>query len=1300
MSNKLYGGTKTELERLISDASTYTEEQEKMNMTVDKGSMSFDNIVKAISVVQEHQNIAGTTARESTETIGGSLNMLQAAWQNLVDGFANPDADIGELIDNVMTALVGSTDEAGNHIKGFVDNVLPAIETAVESIASALAERLPEALSTLGSIFAKIAPELLAAATTAVGQVVAALPSILAGIGQVFVDTLSNIDFGSIDLEQKLRDFLVEHFGSTDFGDVAESIGNALKDALSDLGDVIEVGGEIVDGIIQDISEHAPDMIEAATAIITALEEGLGEVSVSTIDVGGNIIASLLEGLQSNGGEIVTAAGEIIVNLCDGLMEAASAAMEAGAEIVTSLSEGFNENATEMAAAAGQMVADLVVGFVEHKQDFYTAAGDLVLALAEGLSSAIPTALQAIAVFAYEAINGILGAAWEATGAKIVEQIKNGLNSAKNAIGNALKTAGENAKNMFQSVSWASVGTKVINLIKSALSSAGSAIGNVLKTAGTTAMNAFKSVNWASAGTNAINLLKGALSSAGSAIGSALKAAGTKAVNAFRGVNWASAGTAAINLLKGAISSAGTAISSTLRSIGNEGMNAFRSIDWGGLGSSIVHGIVAGISAAGGAITSTLVGLAQSALSAAKAALGIHSPSKVFRDEVGKNIVLGLVQGITDNQKEAENAGAGMATALYDSVNEELEIHSPSRKGAKIGANLVKGISKGVKDSEKEAVKKVEETAGKVLDAASKILEHYEISHHNMRMEKRLEIEREYWKKALKHVKHGTDAYYSMLQNYYDAVDELADYRREKAQEKREKALAKQESKLQKLITSPSFVIESVKKSTSAIIKSAKGMYDKLNSAASQWLDNYKVYHSVSLKYEMEYWDKIRLAQKEGTQGRIDADKKYMEAQQKWQEERNKVRQDAQQLTKEYAQKYYDIETARDKKIRDLEESTNEKIEQNNKKLTEALDKADQDLAKKIRDRNQKLQDDIKKLTDEYNKTVDSRVKSIMSMTNLFDKVKYNKTFSKDYLLETLDEQVKALEDWDAELDALGSKLGTDNPLYQSIEDMGVSSLYTLKEINGMTGEELQRYSNMYQKKSDVARARALQENEKLKAQLEEDIQKARDDAAVEIAGYVNDAAILRESLISENVKQNQELQNALNEQRQTIINEAKNQLVELTNTYTENMAQLAEEAKKGGKDVGEEMIAGMEQGIKESQAILAFAAQAAAEQALAAAKAKLGIKSPSKAFKEIGKNVDLGFAEGIEENSSSIKRAIDNIISMPDTVVHSAVDTGTNKMGFVQNLTINSPTALSPWEVQRQTRLANQQMILAMQGV
>ena len=76
--------------------------------------------------------------------------------------------------------------------------------------------------------------------------------------------------------------------------------------------------------------------------------------------------------------------------------------------------------------------------------------------------------------------------------------------------------------------------------------------------------------------------------------------------------------------------------------------NAFSNVDWSSVGSNIIHGIISGVSAAGSALYEALRSLAADALAAAKSALGIKSPSRLFRAEVGYQLPAGAALGVKD----------------------------------------------------------------------------------------------------------------------------------------------------------------------------------------------------------------------------------------------------------------------------------------------------------------------------------------------------------------------------------------------------------------------------------------------------------------------------------------------------------------------------------------------------------------------------------------------------------------------------------------------------------------------------
>ena len=129
-----YGGTKEEMQRLIADAA-------ELSDTVDAQSMSFDNIVEAIHVVQTEMGITGTTAKEAGTTIQGSVSSMKSAWENLLTGLADGNANIEQLVDNLVTTIVGDGTESN---LGVLGNILPAVETALNGASTLIIKALPK----------------------------------------------------------------------------------------------------------------------------------------------------------------------------------------------------------------------------------------------------------------------------------------------------------------------------------------------------------------------------------------------------------------------------------------------------------------------------------------------------------------------------------------------------------------------------------------------------------------------------------------------------------------------------------------------------------------------------------------------------------------------------------------------------------------------------------------------------------------------------------------------------------------------------------------------------------------------------------------------------------------------------------------------------------------------------------------------------------------------------------------------------------------------------------------------------
>ncbi|HPK26175.1 MAG TPA: phage tail protein, partial [Anaerolineaceae bacterium] len=165
-----YGGTKSEMERLLADA-------EKIS-GIKYDLSSFSDLTEAIHVIQTEMGITGTTALEATETITGSMAGMQSAIGNLMAGLGNANADVGLLIGNVVEAFQNVV----KNIVPVIENIVRALPPALDGILQAIGDLLPTLLATVVDLFTQVLttiltllPELIPAAVDAVMTIVGAL---------------------------------------------------------------------------------------------------------------------------------------------------------------------------------------------------------------------------------------------------------------------------------------------------------------------------------------------------------------------------------------------------------------------------------------------------------------------------------------------------------------------------------------------------------------------------------------------------------------------------------------------------------------------------------------------------------------------------------------------------------------------------------------------------------------------------------------------------------------------------------------------------------------------------------------------------------------------------------------------------------------------------------------------------------------------------------------------------------------------------------------------------------------------
>lgn len=404
-----YGGTKSEMQRLLKDAEKLSGQKYELG--------NFKDMAEAIHVVQTEMGITGTTAKEASTTIEGSVNSAKAAWTNLVSGMSQDNADMDKLI-NEFIESVGVA--AGN--------ILPRVETALGGVGSLIEKLLPVIVDAIPDVIENLLPKLLASGTnivlTLVQGIAAAIPSLLKVLNQLLNIVLEKIpnlynslsEFFSGDGASSIMNMvltLVNQLATALIGSlptILDAAINYLTQVLlfitgqipNIVSTVVSIIPALVDGLLQAI----PTLIQAIPPIIDALVNGLLACIPNIIDTGVKLITALVDNLSEIINTIVAVIPEIITNLVNAIQDHLPDIIDAGVELIGALVDNLPEIINTIVEAIPPLITALLNGLFDCIPDIVDAGFKLITALVDALPQIIITIVKAIP----KIIAGIIGA--------------------------------------------------------------------------------------------------------------------------------------------------------------------------------------------------------------------------------------------------------------------------------------------------------------------------------------------------------------------------------------------------------------------------------------------------------------------------------------------------------------------------------------------------------------------------------------------------------------------------------------------------------------------------------------------------------------------------------------------------------------------------------------------------------------------------------------------------------------------------------------------------------------------------
>ena len=390
-----YGGTKEEMARLIKEAAAMTDVQKELGIAVDATDMSFGNIVNAISVVQKNMKITGTTADEAGRTIAGSVQSMKSAWQNLLTGLADGNANIEDLVNNLVETVVGDGTESN---LGVLGNILPAVKAALKGAAKVVSQSAPIIAEELPKLMEEILPDLASATANLIVALAEQIPSmaqtlvdaalqIVDEIGNAFAERIPGLSLIFENLETVIIS-LTAAFAAYKAATAISGVIDALRKATE--------GQTIAQTLLNAVMNANPFVLVATliaglvAAIITLwnTNEGFRNAIITAWETIRETATSVFTAVANFFTETIPNAFQSMV---DWIREGISSFISIGSEILTGIYNGIVGSIQKLYEAAKTIILTLAENIIgaENLEKIISLGADLINALSEGIENVV-----------------------------------------------------------------------------------------------------------------------------------------------------------------------------------------------------------------------------------------------------------------------------------------------------------------------------------------------------------------------------------------------------------------------------------------------------------------------------------------------------------------------------------------------------------------------------------------------------------------------------------------------------------------------------------------------------------------------------------------------------------------------------------------------------------------------------------------------------------------------------------------------------------------------------------------------
>lgn len=509
-----YGGTKTEMERLLADAQKIS----GVEYNID----NLSDVYSAIHVIQGELDITGTTAKEAATTLSGSFVQMKAAAKNLIGNMAlgkSVSGDLYQLRETIVVFLKNLIPMVGNVLSALPDLAKQSMTLAVQflNLGGANAEKIVSQgvllVSDLANAIISGIPYLAEAAVKialAFGKALVSTDWI--AIAKKFMTDLkeniymaSNEIFGTdTNIVDAIKNAITANLPKVveKGAEIVETVRNAIT---ANLPKVVEKGAEIVEMVRNAITAHLPGILEKGVEIIKTIEDAITSNLPNIFEKGAEIIKAVqkaiadnLPGLLEKGIEIVTAirnaiasslpiifekGAEIVRNLVNGILQNLPQIMSTAASMIANFVNTIISLLPTVLKAGVSMIANLVSGMINDLPQIVTAAAQVVAKMTATIGQNLPRILQSGIEIIGMLVSGLIRSLPKIlqTGIEIIAKLAMGLVRAiPNLVAQVPKIV-SGIRNAFTGVDWGTIGYNIIQGIGNGLRNAGHMLWDAVK---------------------------------------------------------------------------------------------------------------------------------------------------------------------------------------------------------------------------------------------------------------------------------------------------------------------------------------------------------------------------------------------------------------------------------------------------------------------------------------------------------------------------------------------------------------------------------------------------------------------------------------------------------------------------------------------------------------------------------------------------------------------------------------------------------------------------------------------------